>query len=152
QRGWRYRLMGSWDGGGDTMPTIELPKWNMRVEYWLTGGGGDDGGGHGTGVAQHVFTDQVRFCRAGQAAPRPLADVPPLASSEVMRDVDLFVGVCSIGNDPNWHDGGDQIGDYWQHYTFGDLGISAQARRDVLERLLPRLKIAPRCTLTKRFL
>jgi hypothetical protein len=32
------------------------------------------------------------------------------------------------------------------------LSASAQIRRDVLERLVPRLKIAGRCTLTDRFL
>ena len=28
--------------------------------------------------------------------------------SEIMRDVDLFVGVASIGNDPTWADRGEQ--------------------------------------------
>ena len=54
----------------------------------------------------------------------PLDDVPPLAFSEVMRDVDLFVGVASVGNDPNWQDGGNRFGDYWQQYSFGDLGTA----------------------------
>jgi hypothetical protein len=32
-------------------------------------------------------------------------------------------------------------------YAFGELGATAATRRDVLASLLPRLKIAPRCTL-----
>ena len=69
----------------------------------------------------YLATDQVRFYRttrranyahaggggyaaAGerQAATEPLAleVVPPLVFTEVMRDVDLFVGVASVGNDP----------------------------------------------------
>ena len=38
--------------------------------------------------------------------PLPLAEIPALVFSELMRDVDLFVGVASVGNDPNWNDGG----------------------------------------------
>ncbi len=71
-----------------------------------------------------------------------------------MRDVDLFIGVTSVGNDPNWSDGGPEgrYRDYWQEYSFGELSATAQTRRALLQRLLPRLKIAERCTLADRFL
>ena len=152
QRGWKYKLMGTWDGGGDTTPTLLLPRWDLRVEYWLTGGE-VEGGGFGAAVASHVFTDQVRFySRDSEPEPLPLADVPPLVLSEVMRDVDLFVGVASIGNDPNWIDGGDAVGAYWQNYSFGELNDSAKSRREILEQLIPRLKIADRCSLDSKFL
>jgi hypothetical protein len=83
-----------------------------------------------------------------------LEQIPPLVFSEIMRDVDLFVGVASVGNDPNWADGGPEgrYRDYWQHYSFGELSATAQSRRALLERLLSRLKIADRCTLADRFL
>src|SRR5262245_44942072 len=86
--------------------------------------------------------------------PLPLDQVPPLAFSEVMRDVDLFVGVASVGNDPNWSDGGPQgrYRDYWQSYSFGDLSATAQTRRAILERLMPRLRIADRCSFSDKFL
>ena len=86
--------------------------------------------------------------------PLILEQIPPLVFSEIMRDVDLFVGVASVGNDPNWADGGPEgrYRDYWQHYSFGELSATAQTRRVLLERLLPRLKIADRCTLADRFL
>ena len=67
-----------------------------------------------------------------------------------MRDVDLFVGVASIGNDPTWADDHHQA--YWQDYAFGDLAETAKTRADVLARLLPRLKIATRCQLDGKFL
>lgn len=91
---------------------------------------------------------------AGINEPLPLADVPPLVFSEVMRDVDLFVGVASVGNDPNWQDGGPQgrYRDYWQNYSFGELSATAATRKEVLERLVPRLKIAKRCSFSDRFL
>ena len=149
QRGWKYRLMGSWDGGGDAVPTLELPRWNLRVEYWLSGG---EGGTPGSGVAQFVLTDQVRFYDAASGTLLQLDAVPPLAFSEVMRDVDLFVGVASAGNDPNWSPAGNRVGNYWQSYTFGELSATAETRREVLAQLLPRLKIADRASLSDKFL
>jgi hypothetical protein len=86
--------------------------------------------------------------------PLPLDQVPPLVFSEIMRDVDLFVGVSSVGNDPAWQDGGPQgrYRDYWQDYSFGALSVSAATRKEVLERLVPRLKIAAQCSFNDRFL
>ena len=97
---------------------------------------------------------QAAIAGEGEDAPLPLSEVPPLVFSEIMRDVDLFVGVASVGNDMNWTDAGPQqrFRDYWQCYSFGELSAPAQTRRDVLDRLLPRLKIADRCTLSDRFL
>ena len=71
-----------------------------------------------------------------------------------MRDVDLFVGVASVGNDPNWADGGPEgrYRDYWTSYSFGALSQTAKTRKQVLQRLVPRLKIANRCRLEDRFL
>jgi hypothetical protein len=84
----------------------------------------------------------------------PLEDIPPLVFSEIMRDVDLFIGVASVGNDPTWQDGGPQgrYIDYWQSYSFGDLSATAQTRKQLLERLVPRLAIADRCAIAGRFL
>jgi hypothetical protein len=90
----------------------------------------------------------------GSRDPLPLAQVPPLLFSEVMRDIDLFVGVASVGNDPTWNDGGTdrRHADYWQSYSFGELSETAVTRRGVLERIIPQLKIADRCTFSDRFL
>lgn len=86
--------------------------------------------------------------------PLPLVEIPPLVFSEIMRDVDLFVGVASVGNDPTWQDGGPEgrYRDYWSTFSFGELSASAQSRRELLERLVPRLKIAERCSFDERFL
>jgi hypothetical protein len=84
----------------------------------------------------------------------PLADIPPLVLSEVLRDVDLFVGVASVGNDPTWADGGPdgRHRAYWEEYSFGELSATAKTRGEVLARLLPRLKIAGRTRVEGRFL
>ena len=88
----------------------------------------------------YLSTDQVRFYRRHEGDPMPLANVPPLVFSEVLRDVDLFVGVASVGNDPNWTDGGPTA-------TIGNTGRaipSANCRRPrkrvrrVLERIAVR--------------
>ncbi|HMO25423.1 MAG TPA: hypothetical protein PKB10_04070, partial [Tepidisphaeraceae bacterium] len=85
----------------------------------------------------------------------PLDQIPPLVFSEIMRDVDLFVGVASVGNDPNWADGGPEgrYQTYWQSYAFGELTESAKTRFAVLEKLLPRLtKLKGRWELNGKFL
>src|SRR5262249_61386095 len=90
----------------------------------------------------------------GEEQPLALEAVPPLVFSEIMRDVDLFVGVAGVGNDPSWSDGGPggRYRTYWESYSFGELSATAQTRRALLERLLPRLKIRDRCSLSDRFL
>jgi hypothetical protein len=71
-----------------------------------------------------------------------------------MRDVDLFVGVASIGNDPTWPTGGPQgrHRQYWENYSFGELNATASTRKEVLQRLVPNLKIASACSFEDRFL
>ena len=84
----------------------------------------------------------------------PLEEVPAVVFSEIMRDVDLFVGVASVANDPNWSDGGPggTHRNYWHETAFGELNASARTRREILDRLLPRLKIKNVATLEGKFL
>lgn len=146
QRNWQYSLQGNFDSWN--APTLELPQWELSVSYEVEGA---ESSINEMGVFNYVLTDQVVFVRDGERL--PLIDVDPLVFSEVMRDVDLFVGVCSIGNDPGWQDGGErQYVDYWQDYSFGELSVSAQSRRELLAALLPKLKIAGQCQLLGRFL
>ncbi|MCC5476335.1 DUF4132 domain-containing protein [Streptomyces sp. JA03] len=145
-RGWKSDLLGPWDGGdGDEAErTLAGGRWRVRFFHSWADWAGDE---------ELASTDQVRFDRleAGAWREAPLADVPPLVFSEAMRDVDLFVGVTSIAADPDWTDGGPGRA-YWERASFGALTESAEARRDALERILPRLKIADRCALDGRFL
>lgn len=149
QRGWRYQLMGLWDS--HNTPTRPLPRHEMSVEYWVSAI--EDAETTPATVFMLISTDQVRFV-AGDGAALRLTDVPPLVFSELMRDVDLFVGVASVGNDPNWFDGGPRgrFGAYWQSYAFGDVGQPGRARAEVLATLLPSLAIAAQCELIDRFL
>ncbi|MFJ3227758.1 DUF4132 domain-containing protein [Streptomyces sp. NPDC086783] len=175
-RGWRDKLRLCVD---DEAPpaTRELPQWGLRAEYWIEGEGEEYGvDTTESGSYLRLRTDQVRFypigapensahCGGGEyrmwlrdgedpVEPLPLTDIPPLVLSEVLRDVDLFVGVASVGNDPTWQDGGPggRFREYWTSYGFGELNQSAETRRALLERLIPRLAIADRCRLEGRFL
>jgi hypothetical protein len=149
EREWQYRLMGSGFDGGN-VPTLDVPRRSIKAEFWVEVPEAN-GTVTGPGIDLYLLTEQVRFYRDG--GPVRLADVPPLVFSEIMRDVDLFVGVTSIGNDPTWVDRGEQgYGHYWNSFAFGDLSQSGETRRVILERLLPKLKISPRCRLEGRFL
>ena len=148
----------------------------MRAEFWIEGVGDQYGTDtNGTGTYLYLATDQVYFCRLDDAQltahadgggygagwqqpivaePVPLAEIPPLFFSEIMRDVDLFVGVASVGNDPAWADGGRQENERaaWNLHAFGDLSATAQTRCELLQRLVPKLKIADRCSFAEKFL
>ncbi|MER7173440.1 DUF4132 domain-containing protein [Streptomyces mesophilus] len=175
-RGWRNKLRLCVDD--EAPPAMrELPQWGLRAEYWIEGVGDNYGvDTTDSGSYLRLSTDQVRFypldapensahCYGGEyrmwlrdgrdpVDPLPLTGIPPLALSEVLRDVDLFVGVASVGNDPTWQDGGPEgrFQEYWSTYSFGELNASAETRRRLLTRLIPRLAIADRCTLEGRFL
>ncbi|UOG76195.1 DUF4132 domain-containing protein [Hymenobacter tibetensis] len=142
-RGWRYSLMGAYDKGYESdSAKLLVPGHDLRAEFWVSEVNAD-GAWNDTGIYFYISTDQVRFTRANADEPLPLPEVPPLVFSEVMRDVDLFVGVASVGNDPLWRDNGGlvQYRNYWENYSFGELGEVAKTRKLALERLVPRLKI-----------
>lgn len=174
-RGWKNQLRLMVDATC-APPTKSLENWGLRVEFWVDTVG-DDSATDTTdsGVYRYLSTDQVRFYQleadrhVAHATggryftdglqtpinePLPLEVIPPIVLSEVMRDVDLFVAVASVGNDPTWADGGPggRYREYWQSFSFGELTPSAQTRKQVLEQLVPRLKIGPRCSFSEKFL
>lgn len=175
-RGWNARLRMCVDDVADA-PHRNLEEYGLRAEYWVEGMGHD----YGTdtteaGAYLRVRTDQLRFYPInstvnsahvaggnysargwGQGEAEPalsLETIPPKVLSEIMRDVDLFVGVASIGNDPTWADGGAEgaFTDYWQSYSFGDLTETAKSRAEYLKLIIPRLKIADKLKLDGKFL
>jgi hypothetical protein len=100
----------------------ELPAWQLRAEFWIAPA--DDGRTFESGAYQQVVTDQVRFYPLAApenvadpdtgryepwvaddedpVAPVPLDRVAPLVFSEIMRDVDIAVGISSVGSGPTW--------------------------------------------------
>ena len=152
-RGWKYSLLGCYDDCRDNeIANISIKEWGISAEFWINEVYSDDAF-NDAGIWLYVATDQVRFLDRDNQIMN-LIDVPKIVFSEIMRDVDLFVGVCSVGNDPNWSDNGGlpQYRDYWQSYSFGDLTELAKTRKTVLERLLPRLKIKNVAKIDGKFL
>jgi hypothetical protein len=131
-------------------PLKRLPAAGLQVEFWV------DPIEESLAEEQfrflHLTTDQVRFA-SSVGEPVPLERIPSVLFSELMRDVDLFVSVASIGNDPAWGARADGAhSDYWSATAFGDLTATARTRHAVLRDLLPGLTIADRCRLEDRFL
>ena len=176
QRGWKNRLRLLVD---DEYPPAHrlLSAWNLRAEFWVEGIGDEYVEAYvlDSGAFRFLATDQVRFYKIGAAEnrahagggsystcgsdepenhPLRLDQIATIVLSEILRDVDLFVGVSSVGNNPEWEDGGPEgrFRDYWQAYSFGDLSTTAQSRRELLLKLIPRLSIAAASTVTDRFL
>ncbi|MBR0869794.1 DUF4132 domain-containing protein [Bradyrhizobium tropiciagri] len=154
------------DRPNDEPTHIVLPRHGLIAELWTEGAGGDDPEVNDAQAYLYLTTDRVGFYRIADPAekvtaaargPRrgeavSIADVPPLVLSEVMRHCDLFVGVASVANDPNWTDGGEAAehpnqwrrtvgANYWRSQAFGDLGMMAETRLALLRALLPRLAI-----------
>lgn len=174
ERGWYYRLRMMVD---DSFPPAVkyLPTISLRAEYWVHGAGNNfDTDVLDSGAFRYINTDQLRFYPLnaqqhsahsdgspyqvdhGETASDPilLKDIPPLILSEVLRDIDLFTAVASVGNDPYWLDGGETGArtDYWHDYSLGELDKTAMTRRDLFEQLLPKLDIANQCRLDGRWL
>jgi hypothetical protein len=148
-RGWTTDFLGPWDAAATTEAygVYAGGSWRavFRHDYLEPEPDGLECAG----------TDRVWFERLRDGAWRtePLAEVPAMVFSEAMRDVDLFIAVSSIAGDPSWADRGDDHHlDYWRRASVGELSASAHVRRAALERLIPRTRIADRCTLTDRHL
>ncbi len=127
------------------LPRIKVKKWKIEATY-------DVEFIHDAPRWGDLITSsQVTFYDKNGAM--ELSDVPAIVFSEVMRDIDLFVSVCSVGNDPNWIDGGHRLtNDYNAYYSFGDLLESALVRKTVLENLIPKLKISKVADIIGNFL
>ncbi|MBB3696026.1 DUF4132 domain-containing protein [Flammeovirga yaeyamensis] len=154
-RDWKYSLMGAFDDGIDAdMASKYLPEYGLTAQFFIDEIVSDDDF-NDTGIWLHVATDQVKFINKDNQTV-DLADVPKVVFSEIMRDVDMFVGVCSVGNDPQWMDnnGDRQIHrGYWQSYSFGDLNEIAKTKKSILENLLPRLtKLKGKAEINGKFL
>ncbi|MBI4908664.1 MAG: DUF4132 domain-containing protein [Acidobacteria bacterium] len=163
ERGWQFTLMGKWDS--HNTPQLTLPDYQLKAELEVEfPRNEDDVSGHG--VYLTAGTGKICFRRAGEREDpnavffggRPatvrLEDVPPVVFSEVMRDVDLFASVASIGADALWGQDrpADPHIDYWREFGFAELSESAQNRKSILESLLPKLALRDHCHIEGRHL
>lgn len=145
QRGWQQYRGGEWDSGSENSADRQLPAYNLNVSFEAEGQ--ENYGFTDTGIYTCVATGIVSFY--SDDALVNLEDIDPLVFSEIMRDVDLFIGVTSIGNVPDWR---DHENNYWFGQSFGDLTETANTRKEVLKILIPKLNIADQLSLEGRFL
>ncbi|HEX8625444.1 MAG TPA: DUF4132 domain-containing protein [Allosphingosinicella sp.] len=170
--GWRVTHRMWVDAPNDDPWHLSIPAHGLVADYWVEGAGGDDPEVTESCAYVHVATDRIQFhpvAGGGDSARGPargpavaLADIPALVFSEVMRHADLFTSVASIAADPNWLDRGGEAAhpsqwgnyaaDYWVRINTAELEESGKRRRAMLERIVPRLKIADRLSLDDRHL
>ncbi len=162
ERGWQFTLMGQWDS--NNTPSLDLPAYGLRAEFSVNFPGEDGEGAEITAHAVYklIQSEEVQFRQPGKGGrfvldrdpPLRLEEVPPVVFSEVLRDVDLFTGVASIGHDPAWGmDERNEYLDHWRRASFGELSLAASERKALLERLLPRFApLKERCALDGHFL
>lgn len=167
-RGWRYRLQGPFDPGVDSLPTIELPELGLKAQLDVETIE-DEGLQSGHAIFLYVQTGVLSFFReeprpSSAGSPRrarrwpirtgvPLTEVPAVALSEVLRDVDLFVSVAGVAADPTWPlNVSDEWAQTWREQAFGDLSPLGERRHELLEPVVKALPIADRLKLEERFL
>lgn len=165
------------DRENDEPAHLILPGHGLVCEYWTEGAGGDDPEVTDANAYVYLTTDRLCFYRLppgalphkstargpGKGEAVRIENVPPLVLSEVMRQCDLFTGVCSVANDPAWLDRGadaqhpnqwrqEHGRTYWNAEAFGPLSATAETRREVIAEILPVLAISSKCRLEDRFL
>lgn len=159
------------DAPNDQPWHLTLPAHGLVADYWVEGTGGDDPEVTESCAYVYVATDRVSFYRIAEGASAkdsargpvrgdalPLDQLPPLVFSEVMRHCDLLTGVASIASDPQWLDGGaaahhpnqwrrEAATQYWTSAATGELEGAGKIRRELLERIVPRLAFAAQLSL-----
>lgn len=119
-------------------PYIEYPDYQIRATFDLDSS------------YELATTGRVHFRDVKKNEALLMESVPVQIFSETMRDIDLFVGVCSIGIEETWNQ--NQHMNYWKDYSTADLSETAKTRRSVLANMLPKLKIKDQCELTEKYL
>jgi hypothetical protein len=100
------------------------------------------------GFASLVETQDLRITDV-RGRVQSLSSIDPAIFSEAAFDAARLVESCCIAHDPSWHNHGEVRGfpNYWQSTARAPLRQAAEARRDLLARLLPRMPIADVCSI-----
>ncbi len=178
KRGWTASSKILGNSRSDEMQNhIVLPAFDIAAQYWVSGIGDlvqqptTEQAALNYGWAnnfEYVTTDRLTFFEIDQLSGKPkiepmrVEDVPPMALTEVMRDIDTVVGITSIGNDRFWHDRGEGAAppvssipganDYRDEFRVEHRGELLKMRYAFLESMLPSLSIANQCSLTDKWL
>ena len=151
-RDWHYSLIGCfYDTPDEHTATLHIKDKNIRAELTIKKIDSDSTIGENL-IYDYVLTDSLSFYDTIDEKVIDLENVDKVLFSEIMRDVDLFVGVASIGNDPNFKYNNEEEREYWNNYSFGSLSEIAKTRKSVLETIVPKLKISDVCRIEGKFL
>lgn len=156
---------------------ITLPAFGVAAQYWASGIGDlaqqptAQQAALNYGWAnnfEYVSTDRLTFFEIDKTSgklnsePMRIEDVPPMALTEVMRDIDAVVGITSIGSDRFWNDRGEGApppvssipgaNNYREEFRIEHRGELLKMRCAFLESMLPSLSIANQCSLTDKWL
>jgi len=151
ERNWLYSLQGAWDGQNN--PAYDAKHWQILAVLDVSVADVDDNENN-SGVYSYLNTAEVRFYKTNtdwRTQYVPLIDIPAILFSEVMRDIDLFVGVTSIGTDAATDMYADNA-DYIDAFSKAELSARAIVRKEVLSNIISKLAIAPRCAFDNKHL
>jgi hypothetical protein len=163
KRGWIAASRVAYHEASDAKPNrLLLPAFGVAAEFWFSGvGAAQQPEDHGAPNYEYVTTDRLVFhaldAKGGAVAdaPLPLDEVPALAFSETLCDLETAIDATSIAADRFWTDRGagaarpvselPGAGRYRDAFASADRGEAQALRKAFLETLLPSLAIAARC-------
>jgi hypothetical protein len=141
-KGWSYTPFGSdHDGRYKEMAVLRMPDYHLKAEFCINEPTKENEA-QGKRMWMYVGTDQVRFFNQ-HGERMQLNQVPKIAFSEVMRDIQFFINETAVGKDLEWQDG---LGTRaykknWQSYYFPEMTeMIGPKRKVILEGIIPRLK------------
>ena len=149
-RGWEYRLQGGFDSHNS--PTLRLPEHHLRARFGLNLPSKIN-----PPARESICTLQpIRFVSSATTPANKFRSrkcrrccSQRLCGMWTFLSELRLLATIPTGAIPVGAPGLDA---YWQRSSFGELAESAKTRKAVLERLIPRLKIADRCAFSDRFL
>ncbi len=151
-RNWNYSMMGVFYNSKDKhIAELDIESYNIKAEFTLER---IDAQVNNFLICDYVTTNELKFIDKNNSSVLKLDNIDKIVFSEVMRDIDLFVGVSSIGSDPMWiyGDNSNEHREYWNNYSFGKLSEIAKTRKDTLKNIIPKLKISEACSIEGNFL
>ncbi len=164
KRGWIAASRVAYDERSDAKPNrLLLPAFGVAAEFWFSGVGApsEPKADYGAPNYEYVTTDRLVFhaldAKSGAiaVAPLPLEQVPGMAFSETLCDLETAIDATSVATDRFWSDGGAGASRplsevpgaerYRDAFASANRGEAQAVRKAFLESLLPSLSIAESC-------